>query len=140
MRGTVGTQLSIHERLTRALPDMWDWEPVKWSGWTDDVISSSSAVWHWPIEALACHECGVIGKNRFATGIRPTRHDLGETRPIRSLHAMRCADCGHDVVVDQRTEESWDLDDTDYGIAGSVRPEHAHTTDLTEQPEPTTLF
>lgn len=129
--------MTVQERLTRALPDLWDWEPVKWSAWTDDAISDSSANFHWPLEVLACNQCGVLGKQRFATGIRPVRRDLGETYPVRSLHAMRCADCGHDVVVDQRTEESWDLDETDYGPAGSVQPEYAHTTNLTE---PTTLF
>lgn len=132
--------MTVQERLDRALPDMWDWEPVKWSPWRDDLINGSSFQFHAPLEALACNQCGVLGKQHVCFGKRPIRRDLGETYPIRSLFAFRCADCGHDTVIDQRTEESWDLDDTDYGIAGSARPEYAHTTVLTEDPEPTTLF
>lgn len=130
----------LTERLTRELPDLWDWEPVKWSPWRDDLITGSSFQFHAPVEALACDKCGVLGKQRVCFGIRPIRRDLGETYPVRSLRAFRCADCGHDTVTDQRTNEHWDLDETDYGPAGSAPPDFAHTTDLTE-PEPlNTLF
>lgn len=139
MRGTVGTQLSIHERLARDLPDMWDWEPVQWGKWTS-TLHRSSLAFHLPLDALACDKCGTLGETLVCFGKRPARRDLGETVPTKNLWAYRYADCGHDAIHDKRTNEHWDLDDTDYGIAGSVRPEHAHTTDLTEQPEPTTLF
>lgn len=132
--------MTVQERLTRALPDLWDWEPVKWSAWTDDLLDVSSFRFHAPIEAWACNQCGSLGKLWVCTGIRPARADLGETRPLRNLYATRCQDCGHDTVTDQRTRETWDLDETDYGPAGSVKPEYAHTTNLTEEPELTTLF
>lgn len=122
----------------RTLPDLWDWEPVTWGEWI--TPPPSTLVLHLPVEATACDQCGTIGEILLAFGKRPARHDLGETTPTKNLHAYRCADCGHNTVHDKRTGEHWDLDESDYGPAGSVRPEHAHTTDLSEPEDPTTLF
>lgn len=132
--------VSLQERLTRALPDLWDWEPVEWLPWRDDLITGSSFQFHAPLAALACDQCGVLGKRRMCFGKRPARHDQGETQPTRNMYASRCADCGHDTVTDKRTGETWDLDETDYGPAGSAPPDYAQTTNTTEPEPPTTLF
>lgn len=50
------------------------------------------------------------------------RHWTASSRVLARLRLTRCA-CGHDVVVDLETDEVWDLDETDYGPAGSVHPD-----------------
>lgn len=50
----------------------------------------------------------------------PTLHAPGE-RP--RLRAHRCRGCGHDIVHDPRTDETWDLDADDYDDTGSTRPD-----------------
>lgn len=124
----------MSDRLTRALPDLWDWEPVQWDAWRD---TRTTLILHVPAEHMACDKCGTVDENLVVFGKRPRRPDLGQEFAVRDLHAFRCRHCGHDTVTDQRTGEHWDLDETDYGPAGSTRPELAHTTDITE---PTTLF
>lgn len=39
--------------------------------------------------------------------------------PLRVLHASRCGGCGLDTVWDMRTDEWWELDESDYGPDGS---------------------
>lgn len=39
--------------------------------------------------------------------------------PVARLRARRCPGCGLDQVMDIETGETWDLDEADYGDAGS---------------------
>lgn len=112
--------VSLQERLTRPLPDLWDWEPVQWGEWSPP--RRSTLLLHMPAEAMACEKCGTVDENLVAFGKRPARPSMGQDRPLRDLYAYRCRHCGHDTVTDQRTGEHWDLDESDYGITGSNPP------------------
>ncbi|MGW9020671.1 hypothetical protein ACWGOE_04205 [Leucobacter chromiiresistens] len=42
-----------------------------------------------------------------------------ERRGMRNFRATRCGWCGHTTVFTMHDEQSWELDETDYGEAGS---------------------
>lgn len=121
------------------LPPRWDGRAVVWTPWRE---VHSSIVFHAPAADLACTRCGLIAEPLTAGGwVQP---NPGETvtvnnehrlpsgsvytrgtkdvlaRPVLCLHATRCPGCGHDVVWDERTDETWDLEPADYGDSGSV--------------------
>lgn len=114
-------RVSLQTRLTRELPDLWDWEPVQWGEWSS--LHRSTLLLHVPADRMACNKCGAIDESRVAFGKRPARADLAQLHPLKDLVAHRCRHCGHDTVEDRRTGEWWDLDESDYGIAGSTRPQ-----------------
>lgn len=127
---------SLHD-----LPPAWDGRPVTWGPWRE---TRTSLVFHTSPQDQACTACGLIGEPDIALGTVPP--DPGETvdvpniRTLRSgrtyqsgmkaipawpvvcLVAFRCTGCGHDTVLDQRTDETWDLDPDDYGPDGSTGP------------------
>lgn len=91
----------------RPLPVIWDGEPVDWEGF---VIPWSTVQFH---TNLCCGTCGSTRPAATNTGrlVAPTR---------RLLLAVRCLDCRTDTVRDFRSDETWILDDSDYGPAGST--------------------
>lgn len=94
------------------LPPLWDGERVEWAEWSEN---RSSLRWHMkPDECVQCHlDPGDV----FANGYRRTPRG----RAVFLL-AHRCQHCGHDTVTESVTFEHWELDDSDYGPAGSGRP------------------
>ncbi|RHA38703.1 hypothetical protein [Cellulomonas rhizosphaerae] len=125
----------------RELPRAWDGRTVIWGPWHD---VRTSLVWHLPPADFACPACGLIEESPCAVGtVRPlpgetttVQHEKRlpsgrtywrtETRaatPVLALFARRCTGCGHDQVHDRRTDEVWDLDDSDYGPEGSTHVE-----------------
>ncbi|AXH44440.1 hypothetical protein PP353_gp64 [Arthrobacter phage Kumotta] len=125
----------VHSR--HDLPPFWDGEPVTWDEWSD--VRTSLAL-HIPAHEMACDKCGAIDENLIVWGIRPPEAPTIMTtktktlpsgrkyetqvevkaHPLRDIYASRCRHCGHDVVTDTRTDERWDLDETDYGPEGST--------------------
>lgn len=129
--------------LDRPLPVKWDGRPVTWGDWQENgrIFICDRTKRKNGLLIPACSACGSTRPSLHSTGLRhPLASDTeaGEFlrthrngRPVyaqepmpayRDLHAERCQDCGHDTVYDARTDESWDLDDTDYGPEGSVAP------------------
>lgn len=124
------------------LPPFWDGVPVEWSEWSQ---ARSTLILHAPPETLACDQCGTVDEVMINFGKRPpekptfttTRtkttksgHKYGvpaevKSWPVRDIYAARCRHCGHDRVTDLRTDEVWDLDESDYAPEGSY--EHADT-------------
>ncbi|QDG87138.1 hypothetical protein [Pseudarthrobacter sp. NIBRBAC000502770] len=127
-------------RLARSrhdLPLLWDGVPVTWDAWSD---YRSTLPLHVPADKMACHECGAVDESLIAWGIRPPAESTFTTTttkttrsghkyeaqvevpayPVHDIYAARCRHCGHDVVTDTRTNETWDLDETDYGPEGST--------------------
>lgn len=124
------------------LPPFWDGVPVTWDEWSD---VRSTLILHAPADMMACEQCGAVDENLIAWGLRPpaeatvttwrtkatkSGHKYGvphevEARPVRDIYAARCRHCGHDRVTDTRTDEVWDLDETDYTPEGSY--EHNDT-------------
>lgn len=124
------------------LPPFWDGVPVTWDAWSD---VRSTLILHVPAEAMACDQCGAVDENLIAWGLRPPaeatymttkvktlksgrkydRQVEVEAWPVRDIYAARCRHCGHDRVTDTRTDEVWDLDETDYVPEGSY--EHNDT-------------
>lgn len=121
------------------LPPKWDGRDVTWRGWASP--SPTTADFHTPVEARACTECGAIdhletnrgdvaalpGETETVTITKMTRSgreygkDVEQPATIdRALMALRCQHCNHDIVLDLTTNESWDLDSTDYTAAGST--------------------
>lgn len=123
------------------LPPFWDGEKVRWEPWSDGgriIICPPPR-----IEETACDQCGVIDQSKklICSGMRldqgvknyreKRRLPAGKTywhttmlppAWIRDLVAFRCHHCGHDRVWDQRTDEWWDLDESDYSDDGSHNP------------------
>lgn len=120
----------------RDLPPAWDGVPVVWSEWS---TGGTTLALHIPADQLACPECGAVEEPTISFGKRPpetptimsTRtkttksgrkyavpHEI-QAWPVRDLIASRCRHCNHDVVTDLRTDERWDLDESDYSPAGS---------------------
>lgn len=131
--------LTLAHSRRNDLPPFWDGVPVTWTDWSDDT--RSTLILHLPAEALACDQCGSVDESRHAFGTRPppegatvttTRtkktksgreyvvHENVPARPVRDLRASRCRHCGHDTIHDERTDQTWDLDETDYGPEGSA--------------------
>jgi len=118
------------------LPPFWDGAPVEWSEWS---AGGTSLAWHIPADQLACPECGAVEEPAVCFGKRPpesptvmstrtktTRSGRKYAVPheikawgVRDLIAARCRHCNHDVVTDLRTDERWDLDESDYTAEGS---------------------
>lgn len=104
----------------RPLPALWDGPPVEWRLWEPYVpvfMCDRSRRTVPPPEV--CPGCGALWHPASSTGLikRPW-----ERRPMADLIAWRCPECGHDQVYDRHTDQSWDLDDTDYGPEGSIAP------------------
>lgn len=126
------------------LPVSWDGDPVTWRPWVD---VRSSLAYHAPAHELACERCGLIDERLVTCGSRPpvegatvpatvtrrtrrTGRAYTVTRDVPAhryldLWAFRCRGCGHDVVHDSRTGESWDLNPDDYGPLGSIDTKEA---------------
>lgn len=122
------------------LPPMWDGLAVVWGGW----LAPPPAFICPPPRPECCAACGAIGPavinhGRVARTAAVTHEQVAEvdaarnrlpprlrhkvkSRALHRLVAYRCVDCRHDVVVDNVTGETWDLDVTDYGDRGSRRP------------------
>lgn len=127
------------ELVKHRLPPLWDGVPVTWRPFepTDATFICPA-----PKKAERC-PCGSSAHPLIAAGLRPrdgvevvrsTRRLKKSGRvvewqeevpawPVYDLTAFRCPDCGEDVVWDQRTNEWWTLDESDYGPTGSDRPE-----------------
>lgn len=134
---------SVAPRLTvvpplvdRPLPVAWDDQPVTWR--PTDVVDEGQVFVCPPPKPSPCAGCrepaqpvaswqGLVEHtepgywDRHPTTGRPRRHRT-RTRLVVRLRLTRCV-CGHDVVVDLETDEVWDLDESDYGPAGSVHPD-----------------
>lgn len=117
------------------LPASWDGLEVAWRGW------SSYHVFVCPPpkpKDAACQRCGSLAQPSHNSGVvHPPAADasfetlaalyqagtLADTpTPLVWLHAFRCPDCQLDTVWDQRTDEWWVLDASDYGPQGSTDP------------------
>lgn len=130
------------ERLERDLPPKWDGVPVTWG---EPHAVGATFICPPPKEPEACTECGQLAvdgadtylgrvpgepvqpfwtRNRYGQPVKKPGWDVLEP----ALLATRCLGCGHDQVVDLRTNEVWDLDDTDYGEEGSVHPDQVQGT------------
>lgn len=122
------------------LPPRWDGRRVEWRGWQQ--APTTTLRFHLPPQCRCCTECGSLDAphlNRGAVwalpveGLAPPGDDvvlaLVETarrqaaqaagRPVGQLFALRCPDCHHDQIGDDRGQW-WDLGDSDYGDDGSV--------------------
>ena len=102
------------------LPPLWDDNPVTWGPW--QVIVSSWR-FHAPLDAQVCRSCGSLAARASCSGL--VRHPLAAPLDefAHRLLVERCTDCGHDTVYDLLTDQSWDLNPSDYGDEGSVDPE-----------------
>lgn len=121
------------------LPPRWDGRTVEWGPWQQ---VRTSLPFHVPLDQQACTTCGLIDEPLTAGGkvlplpgetfewpdVRTLPSGRTYTRgtkrvpawPVLCLVAFRCPGCGADRVHDERTGETWDLDASDYGDAGSV--------------------
>lgn len=102
------------------LPPSWDGVPVTWGQWTKH---RTTLAYHLPAEALACEQCGSVDERAVNWGTRPPAAEAdnrGPFHPLRDLCALRCRHCGHDQVLDERTDETWDLGPEDYTAEGST--------------------
>lgn len=129
--------------LDRPLPVAWDGRPLEWGPWS---VAPLTFICDRSKRKNGCTHptCSACGSQRPALVAVALRRPLaGDTEPgeylrrhrngrrvyaqepmpaYRDLHAQRCRDCGHDSVVDMRSGEVWDLDESDYGPEGSVAP------------------
>lgn len=124
------------------LPVAWDGEPIQWG----EAVAVGSVFVCPPPRPRACPECGqldVAGADSYVGKVpgepvapywirdrvtgRPRKMPGWETWRPR-LVLTRCLGCGHDQVHDLDTDETWDLDETDYGPQGSVHPEQLQGT------------
>jgi len=109
------------------LPPRWDGLPVQWGQWGETagmfICGRSSA------RGERCGRCKSaaapqINLGRIWTDPRTAPPAIARGRLSRGRHlvctisAFRCADCGHDTVLDGNGV-MWDLDDTDYAEDGS---------------------
>lgn len=125
----------VHSR--HDLPPFWDGVPVTWAPWSDH---RSTLTLHVPADQMACDKCGAVDESLISWGTRPapkgetiTINQTKKTRsgrkyavaaevpswPIADIYAARCRHCGQDFVTDTRTDERWDLDESDYTPQGS---------------------
>lgn len=119
------------------LPPRWDGRAVEWQPWARPV--STIRFHHKPD---AC-DCGSTKQPLVTAGLRdpepgttvPTERVKRSPRtgrtwlvpgpevpawPALTLRAIRCVDCHVDIVVDEETGDTWELDASDYGDAGST--------------------
>jgi hypothetical protein len=125
------------------LPPKWDGRVIEWGAWAENgpIFICDRTKRKGGLYVPTCAACGSTRPKLQSVGLRhpaPEDTEPGEylrthrngtpvyaQEPMpayRELHAERCQDCGHDTVYDMRSNESWDLDDTDYGHEGSVAP------------------
>lgn len=131
--------LTLARTRPNEFPVKWDDRPVEWN--TEDPMPGR-ALSHFD---FTCNGCGAsdapvdcyVGRVDPAPGAtfevdRERKLPSGRTYvrtvdvpawPLARLSLYRCLACGHDEVYDHETEQLWDLDDSDYGDAGSVDPE-----------------
>lgn len=98
------------------LPLRWDGEPVTWSPFQPFGVTFLC-----PPRFQLCGFCESSRAPETAHGRIPVTHKA-VTRNVLALIAFRCPDCAGDYVLDIRTDETWDLDETDYTPFGSRRP------------------
>lgn len=104
------------------LPPLWDGRPVQWSDWTDQggMEARTTLVFHVPADHWACTGCGWIRDTELrAVGTLMPGNGVTDLYPHVRLVVRRCPGCHLDEVTDLDTGQVWDLDDTDYGHAGS---------------------
>ena len=104
------------------LPPLWDGRPVQWSAWTDEggLAGRTTLVFHVPSDHWACTGCGWIRDTDLrAVGTLLPGNGVADLYPHVRLVVRRCPGCHLDQVSDLDTGEVWDLDDNDYGDAGS---------------------
>jgi hypothetical protein len=111
--------------VERPLPVAWDDVPVTW---TDEAIAAGSVFvcrrGRRPVPVVVCSACGSLGeRGRDGYLGRVPDDEPGSSALRPRLLLTRCLACGHDVVVDLDAGEVWDLDESDYGPAGSVHPD-----------------
>lgn len=101
------------------LPVLWDGVPVTWGAWHS---GASSFEFHAPLAEIACRRCGLLESRQIAVGTvhHHPEHAGGRIASELALFAFRCPGCLHDEVWDRRTDETWDLDPSDYGPTGST--------------------
>lgn len=107
------SKLSIISGLGNDLPPKWDGQPVTWHGWN---YEPTTLEYHLPVDQRACDQCGTVAYQPINAGSRLCP-DHGHQ--IRDLFAFRCLHCKFDYVFDMRTNQSWDLDPSDYSDGGS---------------------
>ncbi|UOQ58572.1 hypothetical protein MUN78_07040 [Leucobacter allii] len=127
------------------LPSRWDGDVVRWDDWQE--LPLSSVEFHG--KSYQCAACGTaarpytsLGRRQPGTGevfevirrhktirsrwgksYRIPVYDHATAWPVIQWIATRCGWCGLTEVVDLDSDETWILDDTDYGPDGSRRPE-----------------
>jgi len=112
---------------THDLPPRWDGMAVEWGAWTD---TAGIIMCPPPKDPDLCGKCGSTRARLLCTGrmwtdpATTTVAAIASARMHRGRHlvgilaAFRCPDCDHDTVLDPIGQQ-WDLDETDYGHAGS---------------------
>lgn len=104
------------------LPPLWDGRTVQWSDWTDEtgLAARTTLVFHVPADHWACTGCGWIRDSELrAVGTLLPGSVADTAWPVVRLVVRRCPGCHLDQVTDISTGEVWDLEDADYGAAGS---------------------
>lgn len=103
------------------LPELWDGEPVRWEAWEERI--------HVTHLDNSCDGCGLASSLWQATGFfeKSSTGSEWKRRGMRNFHAVRCGWCGHTTVYTMHDEQSWTLDETDYGPAGSYDEVDANT-------------
>lgn len=95
------------------LPRKWDGESVSWEPWKKQL----------PVTHVdnACDRCGLASSQWQAAGtfVRTTMGGQWKRKGMRNFHATRCGWCGHTTVYTMHDNQSWELDETDYGQHGS---------------------
>lgn len=107
------------------LPLAWDGVPIVWEQWSKRIVSSLD----FALGPPSCTGCDLHSSLWSATGwwARSAMGSQWQRRGMRNFHAERCGWCGHTSVFTRHDEQSWDLDETDYGPAGSLDPGTADT-------------
>lgn len=100
------------------LPPRWDGRKVTWQPWREQPLvflcgPRASGRTH-------CTSCRTSQPRMTCSGTVSGE----DTYPVRRLFAYRCSGCGQDTVVELAPQgmQVWELDDSDYGDAGSFDP------------------
>lgn len=95
------------------LPPLWEGRPVMWHGW-----GAGPPVLICPPPAREC--CQFCGSLEPSVSNRGSREVIvGSRRFMPSLIAHRCPDCRRDLVHDMGTDETWELEPSDYDDGGA---------------------